>query len=78
MLVLSRKRNQKIMIGDDICIVIVEIVGESQVKIGIEAPRNIAVHRAEVYEEIKRVNQAAVEASAAPEPTVSAGAELAG
>jgi len=78
MLVLSRKRNQKIMIGDDICIVIVEIVGESQVKIGIEAPRNIAVHRAEVYEEIKRVNQAAVEASAALEPTVSAGAELAG
>lgn len=77
MLVLSRKRNQKIMIGDDICIVIVEIVGESQVKIGIEAPRNIAVHRAEVYEEIKRVNQAAAETTGTPIAETS-GTELAG
>jgi carbon storage regulator len=64
MLVLSRKLNQSIMIGDDVRIVVVS-VDRDQVKIGIEAPRDISVHRSEVYEEIKRTNRGAAEAGGA-------------
>ena len=58
MLVLSRKKNESIMIGDDIEIVVVEIKGD-QVKLGVKAPKNITVHRAEVYEEIQQENKKA-------------------
>ena len=53
MLVLTRKPNQAIVIGDDVRVVVVS-VDRDQVRLGIEAPREISVHRAEVYEEIKR------------------------
>jgi carbon storage regulator len=53
MLVLSRHRDESIMIGDDIVITIVDIRGD-KVRLGIEAPNNIPVHRQEVYEAIKR------------------------
>ena len=66
MLVLSRKLNQAIMIGDDVRIVVVA-VDRDTVKLGIEAPRSIPVHRSEVYEEIQRTNRAA-----AGEPASSA------
>ncbi len=51
MLVVTRKQGQKIMIGDDIEVLIVE--GHGQIKVGVKAPKEIAVHREEVYERIK-------------------------
>jgi carbon storage regulator len=53
MLVLSRKANQSIMIGSDIRILVVGL-DRDQVKLGIEAPRDVPVHRFEVYSEIHR------------------------
>ena len=58
MLVLTRKINEKIVIGDNIEIVLVDIT-KDQVKIGINAPRNVKVHRWEVYEEIQKENKEA-------------------
>lgn len=58
MLVLTRKLNQAIQIGDDIEIKIVGIEGE-QVKIGIEAPKHIDIHRKEVYLAIQQENSQA-------------------
>ncbi|MDA0282519.1 MAG: carbon storage regulator CsrA [Planctomycetota bacterium] len=53
MLVLSRKKDEKIVIGDNISIMVVEIRGD-KVRLGIDAPRDVSVHRREVYEAIKR------------------------
>lgn len=58
MLVLTRKINEKIIIGDNVEIILVDI-GKDQVKIGINAPRSIKVHRWEVYEEIQKENREA-------------------
>lgn len=55
MLVLSRQRDESIMIGDNIVITIVDIRGD-KVRLGIEAPTEIPVHRQEVYEAIQREN----------------------
>ena len=53
MLVLSRQRDETIMIGDDIEITVVDIRGE-KVRLGINAPPHVPVHRKEVYDSIKR------------------------
>jgi len=53
MLVLSRQRDESIMIGDHIKVTIVDIRGD-KIRLGIEAPSHIAVHRQEVYEAIQR------------------------
>jgi len=55
MLVLSRKNNQSIILGDDIEIMIVEIRGD-QVKLGIKAPKSVRVYRGEIYEDIQKEN----------------------
>lgn len=55
MLVLSRKKDEKIVIGDSITLMVIEIRGD-KVRLGIEAPRDVTVHREEVYEAIKREN----------------------
>ncbi len=52
MLVLSRKKNESIVINDDITIVVVEIRGD-KVRLGVEAPKEVPVHRNEVYEAIR-------------------------
>lgn len=64
MLILSRKLDEKIRIGNDITLTIIEIHGD-QVKIGVEAPKDIKVFRQEVYEEIQSENKAA---AAQPSP----------
>lgn len=53
MLVLSRKKNESIRIRDDVTITVIDIRGD-KVRLGIDAPRDVPVHRSEVYEEIHR------------------------
>lgn len=53
MLVLTRKLQQSIMIGDDIEVVVLEVRGE-QVRLGIKAPKDVVVHRKEIHEQIHR------------------------
>ena len=58
MLVLSRHRDESIMIGDNVVVTIVDIRGD-KVRLGIEAPTDIPVHRQEVYDAIQRENRKA-------------------
>jgi carbon storage regulator len=62
MLILSRKINEKIMIGEEISVSIIEIRGD-QVRIGIDAPRSVKVFRQEVFDAIKAENKAAAEST---------------
>ena len=55
MLILTRKLGERITIGDDINITLLEIKG-SQVKLGIKAPKNISIHRQEIYDRIREEN----------------------
>ena len=59
MLVLTRKPGESIVIGQNIVITVIEIKG-GQVRIGIDAPRDIQVHREEVFEQVRQENLAAV------------------
>ena len=63
MLVLSRKKNESIVINDDIIIVVVEIRGD-KVRLGVEAPKEVPVHRREVFDAIRR-SEAEAKAKAA-------------
>lgn len=60
MLVLTRKRNESIVVGDNIEITVVDIQGD-QVRIGINAPKNVSIHRKEVYLEIQSENKKAAD-----------------
>lgn len=62
MLVLSRKKGESIIIGDDIELTILSIEGEV-IRVGVKAPREIAVHRKEIYEAIQENNKQAVQHS---------------
>lgn len=63
MLVLSRKKNESIVINNDITIVVVEIRGD-KVRLGVEAPKEVPVHRREVYDAIRRNDAAAAQTRA--------------
>lgn len=60
MLVLTRKAGESIVIGNQVRITILEIQGR-QIRLGVEAPGDISVHRGEVYERIKQENQMAIQ-----------------
>jgi carbon storage regulator len=72
MLVLTRKTNESIMVGDEIEIVVIAIHGE-QVKIGVKAPRSVPVHRREVFEAIQQEN---IEAAKQKTDSLSQAAQL--
>lgn len=57
MLVLSRKKNESIIINDNITVTVIEIRGD-KVRLGIEAPKDVTVHRREVYEAIQNQSRA--------------------
>lgn len=67
MLVLSRKKNESIVIDERIVITVVEIRGD-KVRLGIEAPRDVAIHRQEVYDALKAISAANQQTSEAPTP----------
>ena len=60
MLVLSRQRDQSVMIGEDTEVRVIDVRGD-KVRLGFVAPRDVSVHRKEVYEAIRRENQAAAQ-----------------
>lgn len=62
MLVLSRQRDESIIIGDNVVITVVDVRGD-KVRLGIEAPVEVSVHRREVYEAIQRENRRASQPS---------------
>lgn len=66
MLVLSRKKNESIVINDDISIVVVEIRGD-KVRLGVEAPKEVPVHRREVYDAIKRAEMESEKSASEPD-----------
>jgi len=72
MLVLSRKKNESIVIDNDITIVVVEIRGD-KVRLGVEAPKEVPVHRREVFDAIRRNELASKEAADAAAAKLAAG-----
>ena len=63
MLVLSRRAGESVVIADDVIVTVLEVRGDV-IRLGIDAPRHVRVHREEVYREVQRANQAAAAASA--------------
>jgi carbon storage regulator len=69
MLILTRRVGETLMIGDDVTVTVLGVKG-NQVRIGVNAPRDVAVHREEIYERIKREQeQAAAQGDDAGAPT---------
>ena len=73
MLIITRRPGERIMLGDDIRIHIMEIVGNS-VRVGVEAPRSVPVYREEIWTAVKEENQAAAaaETTTLPRPAARA------
>jgi carbon storage regulator len=70
MLIITRRAGEKVMLGDDVVIEVMEIVGNT-VRIGIQAPRSVPVYREEIWDAVRAENQAAAEVAPAglPLPT---------
>jgi carbon storage regulator len=72
MLVLTRRTGESVRIGDDVTVTVLDVRGDL-VRVGIQAPRSVAVHRDEVYRELRSANQqAAVSTAAAADELTSA------
>jgi len=69
MLILTRRVGESLMIGNDVSVTILGVKG-NQVRVGVDAPRDVAVHREEIYERIRReqIEGSAVPADDGPEP----------
>ena len=78
MLIITRKPGEKIMLGDDVVVHVMEIVGNS-VRIGIQAPRSLPVYREEIWNAVREENQAAAKANpdSLPAPVASSGLSVA-
>lgn len=63
MLILTRRVGEAVMIGDNVCITVLDIKG-SQVRLGVKAPKDVAVHREEIFERIKRGEGPEIDAAA--------------
>jgi carbon storage regulator len=68
MLILTRRVGETVMIGDEVTITVLGVKG-NQVRIGINAPKHVAVHREEIYERIKREQRANGNGDSAPVPS---------
>jgi carbon storage regulator len=68
MLILTRRVGETVMIGNDVTVTVLGVKG-NQVRIGVNAPRDVAVHREEIYERIKRENEQQQGGDSSPRPT---------
>jgi carbon storage regulator len=75
MLIVTRRPGEKVMVGEDIVVHVMEIVGNS-VRVGIDAPRSVPVYREEIWNAVRDENRAAADASPAdlPQPAREGGA----
>lgn len=71
MLIITRRAGQKIVLGDDITIEVMEVVGNS-VRLGVAAPKSLPVYREEIWAAVKEENEAAAKAEADPLPRTAA------
>jgi carbon storage regulator len=76
MLILTRRVGETVMIGNDVTVTILGVKG-NQVRVGINAPKNVAVHREEIYERIKREQQGDSQGDSAGESQDSEPADFA-
>jgi len=67
MLILTRRVGETLMIGDEVTVTVLGVKG-NQVRIGVNAPKDVSVHREEIYERIKREQEAAGGGNVDPEP----------
>jgi carbon storage regulator len=70
MLIITRRPGEKIMLGDDIVVHVMEIVGNS-VRVGIQAPRSVPVYREEIWNAVREENRAAADSAPADLPVAS-------
>ena len=69
MLRITRKTGERIMLGDDVVVEVLEVRGQT-VRLGIDAPRSLVIYREEIWLEVKRENEAAALAASTPLPSV--------